>query len=76
MVEILIRPILPEDEPYHANFIHNVSREDLYKRFFSHVGEFDHEALANLTQIDFDREMAFVAVEQAQSSCSILGVSR
>ena len=74
--EILIRPILPEDEPYHANFIHNVSREDLYKRFFSHVGEFDHEALANLTQIDFDREMAFVAVEQTQSSYSILGVSR
>ncbi|MCV5888161.1 hypothetical protein OFN71_33635, partial [Escherichia coli] len=59
---ILLRPILPEDEPLHAQFINSVSKEDLYKRFFSEVGEFNHEALANFTQIDYDREMAFVAV--------------
>ncbi|NAX20398.1 bifunctional acetate--CoA ligase family protein/GNAT family N-acetyltransferase [Vibrio sp. V39_P1S14PM300] len=74
---ILIRPILPEDEPDHAAFIHRVSKEDLYKRFFSDVGEFNHEALANLTQIDYDREMAFVAVEHdIEGHPSILGVSR
>ncbi|MDG3085458.1 bifunctional acetate--CoA ligase family protein/GNAT family N-acetyltransferase [Vibrio hannami] len=71
--EILLRPILPEDEPTHAEFIKNVSKEDLYKRFFTDVGEFNHEALANLTQIDFDREMAFVAVD---NQGQILGVSR
>lgn len=64
---ILMRPILPEDEPGHADFINNVSKEDLYKRFFSDVGEFNHEALANLTQIDYDREMAFVAVANYDS---------
>ncbi|MGD8116648.1 bifunctional acetate--CoA ligase family protein/GNAT family N-acetyltransferase [Vibrio sp. TRT 29B02] len=74
--EVLLRPILPEDEPYHADFIHNVSKEDLYKRFFSDVGEFNHEALANLTQIDYDREMAFVAVSQSREGCPIIGVSR
>lgn len=31
--EVLLRPILPEDEPLHAEFIHNVTKEDLYKRF-------------------------------------------
>lgn len=71
--DILIRPILPEDEPEHATFLSNVSKDDLYKRFFSDVGEFNHEALANLTQIDFDREIAFVAIDMQGN---ILGESR
>ncbi|MCK6263585.1 bifunctional acetate--CoA ligase family protein/GNAT family N-acetyltransferase [Vibrio sp. ZSDE26] len=74
--KILLRPILPEDEPLHAEFINNVSKEDLYKRFFTDVGEFNHEALANFTQIDYDREMAFVAVSNADGNASIIGVSR
>lgn len=71
-VDILVRPILPEDEPQHAAFIQRVTKEDLYKRFFSEVGEFNHEALANMTQIDYDREMAFVALQGPH----IIGVSR
>ncbi len=74
--KILLRPILPEDEPDHAEFISNVSKEDLYKRFFSDVGEFNHEALANFTQIDFDREMAFVAQQNTQGKKRIIGVAR
>ncbi|MDE1335380.1 bifunctional acetate--CoA ligase family protein/GNAT family N-acetyltransferase [Vibrio aestuarianus] len=73
---VMLRPILPEDEPQHAEFIHNVSKEDLYKRFFSDVGEFNHEALANFTQIDYDREMAFVAVDNSDGEAKIIGVSR
>jgi len=73
---ILLRPILPEDEPIHAQFISSVSKEDLYNRFFSDVGEFNHEALANLTQIDYDREMAFVAVAFDENGPSIIGVAR
>ncbi|MGF1748252.1 bifunctional acetate--CoA ligase family protein/GNAT family N-acetyltransferase [Vibrio cionasavignyae] len=74
--QILLRPIKPEDEPLHADFINNVTKEDLYKRFFSDVGEFNHEALANLTQIDYDREMAFVAVDASRAQQRIIGVSR
>lgn len=73
---ITLRPILPEDEPLHAEFIKHVSKEDLYKRFFSDVGEFNHEALANLTQIDYDREMAFVAISHQHEQPEIIGVSR
>ncbi|MGF1701174.1 bifunctional acetate--CoA ligase family protein/GNAT family N-acetyltransferase [Photobacterium makurazakiensis] len=78
---ILLRPILPEDEPKHADFISHVSVDDLYKRFFSDVGEFNHEALANFTQIDFDREMAFVATvedsnDSGEKSEKIIGVTR
>ncbi|KLV05364.1 protein acetyltransferase [Photobacterium aquae] len=68
---ILLRPILPEDEPKHAEFVSRVSVDDLYKRFFSDVGELKHEALANLTQIDYDREMAFVAVKRTPPATSI-----
>ncbi|MEZ8140448.1 protein acetyltransferase [Enterovibrio norvegicus FF-33] len=75
--KILLRPILPEDEPNHKSFVERVSVEDLYKRFFSDVGELNHEALANLTQIDYDREMAFVAVFRAPNGeDEILGVVR
>ncbi len=73
---VLLRPILPEDEPKHADFISQVSHEDLYKRFFSDVGEFNHEALANFTQIDYDREMAFVATKQIEGEEVILAVAR
>ncbi|NAW70191.1 GNAT family N-acetyltransferase [Vibrio sp. V27_P1S3P104] len=74
--QVILRPILPEDEPLHAEFIQRVSKEDLYKRFFSDVGEFNHEALANLTQIDYDREMAFVAIRHQHGQPEIIGVSR
>jgi len=74
--DMKLRPILPEDEPLHADFISQVSKEDLYKRFFSDVGEFNHEALANLTQIDYDREMAFVATQIIQGQETIIGVAR
>ncbi|WP_429196720.1 acetate--CoA ligase family protein, partial [Aeromonas veronii] len=59
---ILLRPIRPEDEPAHKQFVLQVSDEDRYKRFFADVGELGHEELARMTQIDYDREMAFVAV--------------
>ncbi len=73
--QILLRPIRPEDEPEHGAFINRVSKDDLYKRFFTDVGELNHEALANLTQIDYDREMAFVAVTDDEHK-NIIGVCR
>lgn len=60
----LFRPILPEDEPQLQQFISRVTKEDLYYRYFSEINEFTHEDLANMTQIDYDREMAFVAVRR------------
>ena len=38
-----------------------MSSEDRYKRFFGEVGQLSHEEMAKMTQIDFDREMAFIA---------------
>ncbi|EOC1266927.1 protein lysine acetyltransferase [Cronobacter malonaticus] len=72
----LFRPILPEDEPQLQRFISQVTKEDLYYRYFSEINEFTHDDLANMTQIDYDREMAFVAVRQQTSSEEIIGVTR
>ncbi|WJV53073.1 bifunctional acetate--CoA ligase family protein/GNAT family N-acetyltransferase [Prodigiosinella aquatilis] len=72
----LFRPILPEDEPLLKNFISKVTKEDLYYRYFSEINEFSHEDLANMTQIDYDREMAFVALRPTDAGPEIIGVSR
>lgn len=72
----LFRPILPEDEPALQRFIDQVTKEDLYYRYFSEINEFTHEDLANMTQIDYDREMAIVAVRRTKDGEEILGVTR
>ncbi|WP_434525542.1 bifunctional acetate--CoA ligase family protein/GNAT family N-acetyltransferase [Photorhabdus asymbiotica] len=72
----LLRPILPEDEPLLKDFIGQVTKEDLYYRYFSEISEFTHDDLANMTQIDYDREMAFVAVHHPKNSPEIIGVAR
>ncbi len=72
----LFRPILPEDEPALQRFIAKVTKEDLYYRYFSEINEFTHEDLANMTQIDYDREMAIVAVRRTDDGEEIFGVTR
>lgn len=75
--EVLLRPILPEDEPSHFNFDKSLSKEDRYKRFFGEVGQLGHEEVAKMTQLDFDREMAFIAtIKDAQNNPQTLGVVR
>ncbi|MBM7344283.1 bifunctional acetate--CoA ligase family protein/GNAT family N-acetyltransferase [Pantoea coffeiphila] len=74
--ECLFRPILPEDEPLLQQFIAQVTKEDLYYRYFSEINEFTHDDLANMTQIDYDREMAIVAIRQHNGLDEIIGVTR
>jgi acetyltransferase len=74
--QCLFRPILPEDEPLLKQFIGAVTAEDLYFRYFSEITEFTHEDLAYMTQIDYDREMAFVALRQEGAEKTIIGVTR
>jgi len=69
---VSIRPIRPEDEPGIAEMMARSSTEDLRLRFFAPIRQLSHESAARLTQIDYGREMAFVAVEDGE----LLGVSR
>ncbi|MCG8710736.1 bifunctional acetate--CoA ligase family protein/GNAT family N-acetyltransferase [Brenneria sp. 4F2] len=72
----LFRPILPEDEPLLGKFIAKVTKEDLYYRYFSEISEFNHQDLAYMTQIDYDRGMAFVAIRPMGNGNEIIGVTR
>jgi RimJ/RimL family protein N-acetyltransferase len=71
---IFARPIKPDDESLIHDLLVHVSKEDLRLRFFDSIREFSHQFVARLTQIDYAREMAFVAIDEA--SDEILGVVR
>ncbi len=73
----LLRPIRPEDEPNHHVFVSRLTPEDIRFRFFGLVHELPHSEMARLTQIDYDREMAFVGeIELEDGSHETLGVVR
>jgi acetyltransferase len=74
--EIELRPIRPEDEPQHAEFLARIDPADTQTRFFHVVRVFSHTDLARFTQIDYDREMAFIATRDAGSKEETLGVVR
>jgi acetyltransferase len=59
--KVLLRPIRPEDEPVHYDFLSKVTPEDIRLRFFHLIRQLPHAEMARLTQIDYDREMAFIA---------------
>jgi acetyltransferase len=71
---LLIRPIRPEDEPLYEAFFEKVTMQDRRLRFFAPTKHLTHVFLVRMTQIDYTREMAFVAIERA--SGALLGVVR
>jgi acetyltransferase len=74
---VMLRPIRPEDEPAHHDFIAQCTADDLRLRFFHLVRRLPHNEMARLTQIDYDREMAFVAVARKPGGgTETLGVVR
>ncbi len=71
---ICIRPIKPEDERYYDAFFKKADIEDIRLRFFAPLRHFSHELIALLTQVDYARTMAFVALDPQTDE--MLGVSR
>lgn len=58
---VTLRPIRPEDEPQHRAFLERLDPEDIRLRVFYSRRSIEHSELARLTQIDYAREMAFIA---------------
>mgnify|MGYP001485520834 CR=1 FL=1 len=61
---VLLRPIRPEDADMEQEFVRNLSQSSRYFRFMNTVRELTPAMLIRFTQIDYDREMAFVAVRE------------
>ncbi len=83
--EYLVRPIRPDDAQMVQRLVREVSQESRYFRFVSQIAELPPSMLARFTLIDYDREMALVAVHrervlgddgEVSFSQRIVGVSR
>jgi acetyltransferase len=72
-----LRPIRPEDAPQHVEFFARLDPDDVRLRFFSAMRELQPAQLARLTQIDYDRAMAFIATRiGSEGRPETLGVVR
>jgi acetyltransferase len=74
---LTLRPIRPEDEARHLAFWESLSPEDLRMRYFYARRKLERSELARLVQIDYTREMAFIAtVPATDGDEQTLGVAR
>jgi acetyltransferase len=60
--ELCLRPIRPEDEALHTEFLQHLEPQDVRMRVFYSKRTMERSELARLVQIDYAREMAFVAL--------------
>jgi len=71
---VLMRPLRSEDAALYPDFIAHVTPQDSRLRFFVAIRELSEERIAELTQLDFSRAMAFIAIDEANGA--MLGVVR
>ncbi|MES9978410.1 MAG: bifunctional acetate--CoA ligase family protein/GNAT family N-acetyltransferase, partial [Candidatus Thiodiazotropha sp. 6PLUC5] len=75
-INIVVRPIRPEDADLEQNFTRQLSNEAKYFRFMSSIQELTPEMLTRFTQIDYHNEMALIAVTEDEHHEVELGVAR
>lgn len=75
---VTIRPIRPEDADLEQEFVRNMSDESRYYRFMDTIRELTPAMLVRFTQIDYDREMALIAVieDEETGKETQIGVAR
>jgi acetyltransferase len=61
-VDVLLRPIRPEDAELEREFVASLSPQTLYRRFMMPVKELSAAMIERFTQIDYDRELALIAL--------------
>ncbi len=83
--EYIVRPVHPDDATMLQAFVRSLSPESRYFRFVSSMQELPANMLSRFTLIDYDREMALVALiteevtdaeGQTAEATRIIGVSR
>jgi len=73
---VTVRPIRPEDAEIEREFVKQLSPEAKYFRFMNTLRELSPQMLARFTQIDYDREMALVAVATKDGRDEEVAVAR
>ena len=73
--DFFVRPIRPDDADMMIDHFNSLSKRSVYMRFFSPLKQLSKQMLIRLTQIDYDREIALVAL-MGEDPEKIIGVSR
>ena len=71
--DIHIRPIKPTDIELYPEFLAQISPDDIRLRFLAPRKHFPDEMLKRLTQLDYDRDMAFVALDKKTGTLAGVG---
>ena len=73
-----LRPIRPEDAALERAFVNGLSEQSRYLRFFYRMTELTPAMLARFTQVDYDRELALVALATSgdDGAQAFVGVAR
>jgi len=71
-----VRPIRPEDAELERAFVGGLSEQSRYFRFMHHLPQLTPQMLARFTQVDYDREMALVAIAGDGDTAHFVGVAR
>jgi acetyltransferase len=71
-----IRPIRTEDLQLELDFVHDLSPDTAYLRFFSPMHELTPQMAERFTHVDYQRSMAFIALEEPDAPAAMVGVAR
>lgn len=74
--KIFFRPIKPTDEPLMRDLFYSFSKDTVYYRFFSYLTAMPHDKLKEFVNIDYENEMAILAVVKKAGEEKIVGVAR
>jgi acetyltransferase len=74
--DVTIRPMRPEDAAIEQEFVRHLSEEAKYFRFMHAVQELSEDMLVRFTQLDYDRELALIAVTEEKGREVQIGVCR
>ncbi len=74
--EMFVRPIRPTDEPAMRELFYSFSKNTVFYRFFSYLKAMPHEKLAKFVNVDYENEMALVAVFKKAGQEQMLGSAR
>ena len=74
--EIFFRPVKPTDEPALAEMLYSLSQESIKTRYMTHTITFPHKEVQQLTNIDYQQNLAIVGVVPGVSEEAIVATAQ
>ncbi|MBS3734566.1 MAG: GNAT family N-acetyltransferase [Phycisphaerae bacterium] len=74
--EIFFRPVKPSDEPALSEMLYSLSRQSVRTRYFTATMTFPHKDVQKLTNIDYRRDLAIVALVPGPGEGDIVAIAQ